>query len=144
MLLEQFCLDTFACALNIRRSATSGPYVPNTSPINVGTTNPQYGLSGTDAAHWGGLHTAEQRTRWSRARSRQYYIYDIQTCQQVAGPLLGLSEVAQHLNMSVRLVSDAFNLCKVLPAKKYIVTEGLLNPGEITARLTLMNKLGGR
>jgi len=69
----------------------------------------------------GGLHTAEQRIRWSRERSRQYYIYDIQTCQQVSGPLLGLSEVAQYLNMSVRSVSDAFNLCKVV-AKKYIVT----------------------
>lgn len=109
LLLEQFCLDTFVCALNVRRSATTGPYVPNTSPINVGTTNPQYGLSGTDAAHWGGLHTIEQRIRWSRERSRQYYIYDIQTCQLLSGPLIGLSGVAHYLNMSERPVSDAFN-----------------------------------
>lgn len=118
-------------------------YEPNTSPINVGTKNPQYGLSGTYAAHWGGLHTTEQRIRWSRERSRQYYIYDIQTCQLVSGPLIGLYGVAHYLNMSVRPVSDAFNLCKVV-AKKYIVTDGLLNSGEITARLTLINKLGGR
>ena len=121
LLLEQFCLDTFVCALNIRRSATSGPYVPNTSPINVGTSNPQYGLSGTDAAHWGGLHTTDLRIRWSRERSSQYYIYDIQTCQQVSGPIEGLSGVAHYLNMSVRSVSDAFNLCKVV-GEKYIVT----------------------
>jgi hypothetical protein len=66
--------------------------------------------------------------------------------------------VAHYLNMSVRSVSNAFNLCKVV-TKKYIVTDGLLNYGEIiapggattlvasapraVARLTLMNKLGG-
>lgn len=45
--------------------------------------------------------------------------------------------------MSVRSVSDAFNLCKVV-GEKYIVTDGLLNSGEVRARLTLMNKLRGR
>lgn len=142
LLLEQFCLDTFVCAFNIRRSATTGPYVPNTSPINVGPTNPQYGLTGTDSSHWGGLHSTEQRMNWSHERSGQYYIYDINTCLQIAGPICGLSGVANYLNMGARSVSDAFNLCKVV-ADKFIISDGLLNSAEVAARLALINKLKG-
>ncbi len=92
---------------------------------------------------------------WSRERSRQYYIYDINTWLKIAGPISGLSGVANYLNMSVRSVSDAFNLCKVV-ADNFIISppagghrrgacgDGLLNSAEVAARLALMNKLMGR
>lgn len=80
---------------------------------------------------------------WSHERSGQYYIYDINTCLQIAGPICGLSGVANYLNMGARSVSDAFNLCKVV-ADKFIISDGLLNSAEVAARLALINKLKGR
>jgi hypothetical protein len=66
---------------------------------------------------------------WSRERSRQYYIYDINTWLKIAGPISGLSGVANYLNMSVRSVSDAFNLCKVV-ADNFIISPPP-QPGDI-------------
>lgn len=53
ILLEQKCLDQFTLVYNMNRIASPASYVANLNdqkPINVGSENPQYGLSGPDGA----------------------------------------------------------------------------------------------
>ncbi len=132
--LEEFCLVQFICSLNIRRTATPGPYNPNTLPINQGENNPHFGKLGSVSAHWGGKHSEEQRANWSVARSNSYFIYSIISKKLVAGPLLGLKGLSEHFNLTLRK-AESIAYSGSIFLDQFIITKSPFSKSELELQI---------
>lgn len=66
--LEQYYLDTYTLAYNANRNASPAAYTRSNARPNVGTSNPQYGLTADSASAWGREHSDALRAEWSNTR----------------------------------------------------------------------------
>lgn len=126
---EQFYLDNFVMVYNARRDATGPAYTPGVQPDRSGANNPQYGLTGTQGAHWGGTHTQEQKDLWSLSRATTYYLYSV-TTSLLSETCLGLQHLAQVLNVHVNTARRAV---KAQVYKGFVISTTMLTPEAVQA-----------
>jgi hypothetical protein len=106
--LEQYYLDNFELKYNIRRTSTGPAPIKKGQSVNAGSANPQFGLEGKRAAHWGHKHSPEQIRLWGRTRSTTYYLYSLLT-GELTITCLGQAAVALFLSIGESSTSTANN-----------------------------------
>nr|CCO62231.1 GIY-YIG endonuclease [Rhodotorula taiwanensis RS1] len=123
---EQLYLDSFVMVYNARRDATGPAYTPGVQPDRSGANNPQYGLTGTQGAHWGGTHSQDL---WSLSRATTYYLYSV-TTSLLCETCLGLQHLAQVLNVHANTARRAV---KAQVYKGFVISTSILTPEAVQA-----------
>jgi len=122
--LEQYFLDRYCLAYNIRRMAL-GPAPTANLDYNKSNTNPQFGKAGADGAAWNHKHTPEQKALWSLTRSTPIFVYDACTLtfhSIVFGYERLASLLGVHVNTARRVCKSSSVYAPGQGSAKYIVT----------------------
>ena len=124
---EQYYLDNYELAYNIRRVATSPAPVPGLQPDMTGSNNSQFGKMGPDSGNWGNAHHGEQKTNWSLTRSVVYYLYSMET-MEFHITCIGRIQIAEFFDIHINTAGRAV---KAKVYNGYIISTTLLTPAEI-------------
>jgi group I intron endonuclease len=127
ILLEQYCLNTYALVYNIRRIAL-GPAPYSTPGDHAGAKNPQFGNVGPSSAVWNKSHTDELRKLWSISRATPILIFD-STTFKFNRVIYGLEGLAGFLGVHVNTARSALNRGGVY--KGWVLSTNLLTVSEV-------------
>jgi len=121
VVLEQAYLSSHVLAYNVNRVASPAAYSPSTSPINVGSDNPSYGLFGLNALAWNNTHSDALKAFWSKVRGKyHFFVYSSGTLELVQHFTSG-SRLSAFFGMSKRFGTDIAKKLQAsnLPALRY-------------------------
>lgn len=136
--LEQYYLDTYACAYNVNLTATLSAYSgPTGVPLNQGEANASFGLTSTNAFAWGLSHSPSDILSFSLARGvTALFVYALSTLSLLMSFHSGVA-FSTWANGSKRLGSDvhASVLASVVQAvlfeSVFIVTAVPMTPEQL-------------